>query len=95
MGIGFTLALTLMGIVRELLGKASFFGIELWDANVFSIKFFSNSAGAFLTYGLFIAVFTVSYNAVERKVRRNQSKKELASKASAQDATAETAKEAE
>lgn len=67
MGAGFTLALTLMGIVREVLGKASVFGVELWNAEVFSIKFFSSSAGAFLTYGLFIALFTVVYNAVERK----------------------------
>lgn len=67
MGIGFTLALTLMGIVREFLGNASFFGIQLWDKNVFSIAFFSTSAGAFLTYGLFIAGFTAIYNAVERK----------------------------
>ena len=67
MGIGFTLAITLMAIVREFLGNASFFGIELWDKNVFSIGFFSTSAGAFLTYGLFIAGFTAIYNAVERK----------------------------
>ena len=97
MGIGFTLALTLMGIVRELLGKASFFGMELWDASKFSIKFFSNSAGAFLTYGLFIAVFTVSYNAVERKIRHNQAKKVNAphtTEAPAQDAPANNAEEA-
>ncbi len=67
MGIGFTLALTLMGIVREILGNASIFGIELWDKNLFSIGFFATSAGAFLTYGLFIAVFTAIYTAVERK----------------------------
>lgn len=69
MGIGFTLAITLMGIVREVLGNASIFGIELWDKNVFSIGFFSTSAGAFLTYGLFIAGFTAIYNAIERKAQ--------------------------
>lgn len=69
MGIGFTLAITLMGMVREVLGKASLFGLQLWDASKFSISFFSQSAGAFLTYGLFIAVFTLCYNAVERKAR--------------------------
>lgn len=69
MGLGFTVAITLMGIVRELLGSASFFGIQLWDPNVFSIKFFATSSGAFLTYGLFIAVFTLCYTAVERKAR--------------------------
>lgn len=74
MGIGFTVAITLMGIVREFLGNASFMGIELWDKNVFSISFFSTSAGAFLTYGLFIAIFTAIYNAVERKAQAKVAK---------------------
>lgn len=72
MGIGFTLAITLMGMVREVLGRGTLFGLELWgkdDPNKFTISFFSQSAGAFLTYGLFIAVFTLCYNAVERKAR--------------------------
>ena len=86
MGIGFTLAITLMGMVREVLGKASLFGLQLWDASKFSISFFSQSAGAFLTYGLFIAVFTLCYNAVERKARH------LAAKHAA---TTEVVKEAE
>ncbi len=54
MGIGFTLALTLMGAFREILGSGAIFGVKLWD---FQIAFFSSSAGAFFTYGLFIAVF--------------------------------------
>lgn len=69
MGLGFTVAITLMGIVREFLGNASFMGIELWDKNVFSIGFFSTSAGAFLTYGLFIAGFTAIQNAIQRKAQ--------------------------
>lgn len=67
MGLGFTVALTLMGIIREILGKGSFFGIKLWN---FKIEFFASAAGAFLTYGLMIAIFTVIYNAIERKARR-------------------------
>lgn len=74
MGLGFTVAITLMGIVREFLGNASFFGIELWDKNVFSIGFFTTSAGAFLTYGLFIAIFTAIYNAIERKAQAKAQK---------------------
>lgn len=54
MGIGFTVALTLMGSVREILGSGTIFGIKLWD---FQIAFFSSSAGAFFTYAVFIAVF--------------------------------------
>ena len=68
MGIGFTLAITLMGMVREVLGSGSLFGVQLWEG--FKIGFFTNAAGAFLTYGLFIAIFTVCYNAVERKLKR-------------------------
>ncbi len=86
MGLGFTLALTAMGIVREVLGKASLFGIQLWNPNDFSIGFFANSAGAFMTFALFIALFTACYNSVERK------KKHKAARSTA-DVTA--AKEAE
>lgn len=63
-GIGFTLALTLMGAVRELLGKGAIFGIKLWD---FSIGFFSSSAGAFFTYAVFIALFSLIANTISKK----------------------------
>ncbi|MCM1043825.1 MAG: electron transport complex subunit E [Corallococcus sp.] len=68
MGLGFTFALTLMGIVRELLGAGSLFGFQLWD---FKIEFFAKPAGAFFTYGIFIALFTLISSAVERKSRHS------------------------
>lgn len=55
-GIGFTLALTLMGAVREILGSGAIFGIKLWD---FQIGFFASSAGAFFTYAVFIALVSL------------------------------------
>ena len=64
MGIGFTLALTLLGAFREILGAGAIFGITLWD---FKIAFFSSSAGAFFTYALFIAVFSLVISAIEKK----------------------------
>lgn len=55
-GIGFTLALTFMGIICEFLGSASLFGVKMtWT---FKIKIFSSTAGAFIVYGLCIAIFT-------------------------------------
>ncbi len=72
MGIGFTLSLTLMGIVREVLGKGMLFGATLWN---FKIEFFAKPAGAFLTYALFIAIFNVCYNAVERKLKHKAAHK--------------------
>ena len=64
MGIGFMLALTLMGAFRELLGSGAIFGIQLWD---FSIGFFSSSAGSFFTYGLFIAIFSLIESIISKK----------------------------
>lgn len=66
-GLGFTAALTLMGAFREILGNASIFGFKLWDADVFSIGFFSSSAGAFFTFAIFIAVFNYVVNKVQKK----------------------------
>lgn len=67
MGIGFTLALTLMGIVREVLGAGAVFGIKLWD---FQIGFFSSSAGSFFTYAVFIALFSLVSNVISKRKRK-------------------------
>ena len=63
-GIGFTIALTLMGAVREILGSGAVFGIKFMD---FSIGFFSSSAGAFFTYAVFIAVFSLVSSCISKK----------------------------
>lgn len=63
-GLGFTVALTLMGAVREILGSGAIFGLKLWD---FQISFFSSSAGAFFTYAVFIAVFSLVIGVVADK----------------------------
>ena len=68
-GVGFTLALTTMGIVRELFGKGSLFGVTLWE---FKIGFFTNPAGAFLVYGICIAVFNYIYDKFEEKAKRKR-----------------------
>ena len=67
MGIGFTLALTIMGAFRELLGTGAIFGVKLWN---FEIGFFSSSAGAFFTYGLFIAIFALVSNLIAKKKKK-------------------------
>lgn len=56
MGIGFTLALTLLGTVRELLGSLSVFGVKLVDAD--GMLVFILAPGAFITLGFIIAVMT-------------------------------------
>ncbi len=55
MGLGFTLALVIIGSIREILGAGTWFGITL-TANLFSpISIFILAPGGFLVYGLVIA----------------------------------------
>ena len=54
-GLGFTLALTILGIVRELLGAGSIFGFVLLP-EVANILVFVLPPGAFITLGFLIAI---------------------------------------
>lgn len=65
-GIGFTLALTVMGIICEFLGKGSLFGLQIMD---FSIGLFSTPAGAFIIFGLSICAFTAVIDSFQRAKR--------------------------
>lgn len=55
MGIGFTLALTLLGSIRELLGSGNIFGINLFP-NSYGMLIFILAPGAFLVLGYLILV---------------------------------------
>ncbi len=65
-GLGFTIALTVMGIVCEFLGSGSLFGLKIMD---FKIAMFSSPAGAFIVYGLSIALFTYIIDVFQRSRR--------------------------
>lgn len=67
MGIGFTLALVLIGTVREILGSGSFMGIPVLGTSFEPVLVMILPPGAFLTIGFFIAFF----NWLERKRARN------------------------
>lgn len=53
-GLGFVFAITLIGLVRELLGSLSIFGYKLLDMN--GILIFLTPAGAFIALGIILAV---------------------------------------
>lgn len=55
-GLGFACALTLLGMVRELLGAGSIFGIHLLP-EVTNVLLFVLPPGAFLTLGYLVAIF--------------------------------------
>ena len=55
-GLGFTCALTVIGIVRELLGTGAVFGMQLYSPN-YGALLFVLAPGAFIVLGLLIALF--------------------------------------
>lgn len=57
MGIGFTLALVLMGSIREILGSGAFFNLRLLSPETKTMLLFIMPPGAFITYGYLIAIF--------------------------------------
>jgi Na+-translocating ferredoxin:NAD+ oxidoreductase subunit E len=72
MGVGFTLALIVLGSCREILGSGTIFGIRvMWQG-------FSNwivmvlPAGAFITLGLLVGVFNVIDKRIKEKGRTAQ-----------------------
>lgn len=61
-GLGFTIALTLLGGIRELLGAGTLFGVRIYPEDYGSLVFIL-APGAFIALGLMIAV----YNAITRR----------------------------
>lgn len=56
MGLGFAIALTILGSVREILGAGSIFGISLFSANFQPVLMMILPPGAFLALGILMAI---------------------------------------
>jgi electron transport complex protein RnfE len=68
MGLGFTMALVLLGSVREILGSGSFFGLDLYSGD--GILLFILPPGAFLA----LAYLIVIINSIRRKTELSTKK---------------------
>lgn len=71
MGVGFTLALTLMGAVRELIGNGSIFGVSMLGASYEPMLLIVLASGGFLTFGLLLGLF----NLAEKKLSARRAAK--------------------
>ncbi len=60
-GVGYTLAITAISIVRELFGAGTFFGNQILPKQ-YSIPFFQQPASAFIILGLGIAIANFNIN---------------------------------
>ncbi len=66
-GIGFTLSLTIMGIIREFLGSLSFFGLQIPGASDYAMTVFILPAGGFFVYGFMMVIFNASVNGIVKR----------------------------
>ena len=62
MGLGFTVALTLIGAIRELLGSGSVFGFSVLGAAYEPMLIFVLASGGFLTYGILLGIINAVTN---------------------------------
>ena len=68
MGLGFTIALLLIGMVRELVGAGTLFGMQVTPEAYNPIGIFVKAPGAFLVLAFLVAIM----NAVGMKTRANK-----------------------
>ena len=71
MGLGFTLALTLMATVREILGSGTWLGIQIIPKSIPNFTLMTSAPGGFFTFGCLMALVvwfeTKTNNKIDRK----------------------------
>jgi Na+-translocating ferredoxin:NAD+ oxidoreductase subunit E len=70
MGIGFTISLAAIGLVREVLGSGTFFGKPIFAADFEPFSFLQQAPGAFVVLGLMLGIMNVVGKVVDSMSRR-------------------------
>ena len=83
MGLGFTIALVLIGSVRELLGAGTIFGVQIMPSSYVPCSIFILAPGAFFVYA--------GLTALQNKIKAMKEKKAVAVEAKEPDAAAQAA----
>jgi len=77
MGIGYTVALLILSIVREFVGYGSFFGMKLFGDGFVGVGMLVSPPGAFILLGIMIAVVNYVLHKSKEKKKSREEKKEL------------------
>ncbi len=72
MGLGFTFAITLLSIIREVIGNGTFFGVSVMPAGYQPMAIMLQVPGGFVTLGLLL----VAVNALRKLAEKKSAKKE-------------------
>jgi len=76
MGLGFTMALAILGAIREILGAGTIFGISIFGSAFQPAQLFIMPAGAFITLGCLIALV----NAIRSREKKPKATADAAEK---------------
>ncbi len=75
MGLGYTIATTLLGVLRELIGAGSLFGISLFGPNFEPAIMFIMPPGSFILLGIMMGIF--NYLRRKKETSNTQTKEEV------------------
>ncbi|NLO86219.1 MAG: electron transport complex subunit RsxE [Clostridiales bacterium] len=67
MGLGFTLGLTLLASVREILGTGKFFGMQLMPASYQPMAVIISPTGGFIMLGTLILIVNAIVNSIQKR----------------------------
>lgn len=70
MGLGFTLAITILASIREILGNGTFFGIALFPETFEPMVIMGRAPGGFIMLGILLALVNAMTAAYEKKKSR-------------------------
>lgn len=71
MGLGFTLTLTVMSTIRELLGSGTWYGFKVIPESIDRFTFMTTPAGGFFTFGLLMALVVFVENKLGESKKRS------------------------
>ncbi len=67
MGVGFTLAITILASLREIIGNGTFFGLQILPNSVPPMTIVGQAPGGFVMLGLLLAIVNLVVNSAEKK----------------------------
>ena len=71
MGLGFTLTLTVMSTIREVLGSGTWYGFKIIPESIDRFTFMTTPAGGFFTFGLLMALVVFVENKLGESKKRS------------------------
>lgn len=72
MGLGFTIAITLLAAIRELFGSGTLFGMQVMSEAYETIGILTSPAGGFITLGLLLIVVGALRSWIEKLIQKRK-----------------------